>query len=57
MQNINSELKVTASKNLDITNDLEQEDKNLEETLKAYEKEETESWDFWTGTFRHNRYY
>lgn len=43
MQNINSELKVTASKNLDITNDLEQEDKNLEETLKAYETEETES--------------
>lgn len=43
MQNINSELKVTASKNLDIENDLEQEDKNLEETLKAYEKEETES--------------
>lgn len=43
MQNINSELKVTASKNLDITKDLEQEDKNLEETLKAYETEKTES--------------
>lgn len=41
MTTIHSELKVIASKNLDITKDLEQEDKNLKETLKAYDTKET----------------
>ena len=42
MKNISSELKTTASESLDVSKDLEQEDKNLEETLQAYDKENTE---------------
>jgi len=43
MKNINSELKVIASENLDVSKDLEQEDQNLQETLKAYETTSSES--------------
>jgi hypothetical protein len=42
MKNINSELKVIASENLDVSKDLEQEDQNLQETLKAYETKSSE---------------
>lgn len=42
MKNINSELKVTASEDLDVSKDLDQEDKNLQETLKAYESKTQE---------------
>ena len=34
----NSELKTTASQDLNIEKDLEQKDQNLTETLKAYEE-------------------
>jgi hypothetical protein len=43
MKNIDSELKVIASENLDVSKDLEQEDQNLQETLKAYETTSTET--------------
>lgn len=37
-----SELKTTASHDLDIEKDLEQQDKNLTETIKAYEEKKEE---------------
>lgn len=39
---IKSELHATASKDLNIEQDLMQQDQNLQETLKAYEKTEEE---------------
>lgn len=36
---VKSELKTTAAEHLDITSDLEQDDRDLEETLKAYENQ------------------
>lgn len=37
---VSSSLKVTASETLDVSEDLEQTDKNTEELIKAYEQKE-----------------